>query len=291
GGVLEAADLVVLGEQIADRVVDEVDQAVAAAGTGAGHVADDYIDGGAAGLFTHPVHHVLGQFNAVHAHAGPGERQGDPACAHGELERVASLGLPAEEGDGFIFVSAQAGVVSLRNLVSEACSGVEAFHVDVPFVRQRRCRRVCHRWCAFAPSIVRLRQGGPDREGYVAAAAGVTYLVPRPARPAHGPGVPGCRAACVLNSLAAGILVVVAMGTLSRVFAGREHELEVLAGAFTAAARGTPAFVLVGAEAGGGKSRLASEFAASVSGRALLLTGGCVELSGPGLPYAPFAAA
>src|SRR5262249_31417583 len=140
-------------------------------------------------------------------------------------------------------------------------------------------------------SIVRLRQGGPDREGYVAAAAGVTYLVPRPARPAYGPGVPGCRTACVLNSLAAGILVVVAMGTVSPVFAGREHELEVLAGAFTAAARGTPAFVLVGAEAGGGKSRLASEFAASVSGRALLLTGGCVELSGPGLPYAPFAAA
>ena len=93
------------------------------------------------------------------------------------------------------------------------------------------------------------------------------------------------------DSLAAGILVVVAMGTVSPVFAGREHELEVLAGAFTAAAGGTPAFVLLGGEAGGGKSRLAAEFAAGVSGRARLLTGGCVELSGPGLPYAPFAAA
>jgi len=95
----------------------------------------------------------------------------------------------------------------------------------------------------------------------------------------------------VLDRLAAGILVVVAMGTVSPVFAGRERELEVLAGAFTAAVGATPAFVLLGGEAGGGKSRLAAEFAARVSGRALLLTGGCVELSGPGLPYAPFAAA
>lgn len=54
----------------------------------------------------------------------------------------------------------------------------------------------------------------------------------------------------------------------------------MLAGAFTAAADGTPGFVLLGAEARGGKSRLAAEFAARVSGRALMLTGGCVELGG-----------
>ena len=83
----------------------------------------------------------------------------------------------------------------------------------------------------------------------------------------------------------------VTLGTVSPVFAGREYELEVLADAFTAAVGGTSAFVLLGAEAGGGKSRLAAEFAARVSGRARLLTGGCVELSGPGLPYAPCAAA
>jgi len=78
---------------------------------------------------------------------------------------------------------------------------------------------------------------------------------------------------------------------VSPVLAGREGELAALDGAFAAAASGTPATVLVGAEAGGGKSRLAAEFAARVRDRALVLTGGCVELTAGGLPYAPFAAA
>ena len=78
---------------------------------------------------------------------------------------------------------------------------------------------------------------------------------------------------------------------VSPVFAGREDELAVLVGELDAAADGRPATVLVGAEAGGGKSRLAAEFTARVRDRALVLAGGCVELSGGGLPYAPFAAA
>jgi hypothetical protein len=54
--------------------------------------------------------------------------------------------------------------------------------------------------------------------------------------------------------------------------------------------------VLVGAEAGGGKSRLVSEFADRVRTAAggdgpLILAGGCVEMSAAGLPYAPFTAA
>ena len=89
----------------------------------------------------------------------------------------------------------------------------------------------------------------------------------------------------------AGILMYVTMSVVSPVFAGRAGELAVLGEAFTAAARGTPAVVLLGAEAGGGKSRLAAEFATRVAGRAHVLAGGCVELSGPGLPYAPFTAA
>ena len=78
---------------------------------------------------------------------------------------------------------------------------------------------------------------------------------------------------------------------MSPVFAGREAELAVLGRAFENAGDGVPGTVLVGAEAGGGKSRLVGEFAARVAGRALVLTGGCVELAGAGLPYAPFTAA
>jgi DNA-binding CsgD family transcriptional regulator len=78
---------------------------------------------------------------------------------------------------------------------------------------------------------------------------------------------------------------------VSPVFAGREAELAVLAGVFDDVAGGVPGTVLVGAEAGGGKSRLVGEFAARVAGRALVLAGGCVELSAAGLPYAPFTAA
>ena len=72
---------------------------------------------------------------------------------------------------------------------------------------------------------------------------------------------------------------------------GREAEADVLEGAFEAAAGGAPQVVLVGAEAGGGKSRLVGEFAAQVRGRALVLAGGCVDLGAAGLPYAPFTAA
>lgn len=78
---------------------------------------------------------------------------------------------------------------------------------------------------------------------------------------------------------------------VSPVFAGREAELMVLASAFGDAVGGLPRTVLVGAEAGGGKSRLVDEFAARLGGRALVLAGGCVELSAAGLPYAPSTAA
>ena len=82
-----------------------------------------------------------------------------------------------------------------------------------------------------------------------------------------------------------------ASGLVSPVFAGRESELALLAGVFAGVASGTPATVLIGAEAGGGKSRLAGEFAATLRNRALALVGGCVELGAGGLPYAPFTAA
>ena len=46
--------------------------------------------------------------------------------------------------------------------------------------------------------------------------------------------------------------------------------------------------MLIGGEAGVGKSRLVSEFAARVTGQGRALTGGCLELGASGLPFAPF---
>jgi DNA-binding CsgD family transcriptional regulator len=79
-------------------------------------------------------------------------------------------------------------------------------------------------------------------------------------------------------------------GTASPVFVGRAAELAALDRAFSAAADGRAGTVLIAADAGGGKSRLLSEFAARVAGQALVLGGGCVELGAAGLPYAPFTA-
>src|SRR5688500_18605018 len=64
---------------------------------------------------------------------------------------------------------------------------------------------------------------------------------------------------------------------------GRSAELGHLAGAFDHA----PATVLVGGEAGVGKSRLLDDFTSRLD--ATVLLGGCVELDG--LPFAPFVAA
>ena len=79
-------------------------------------------------------------------------------------------------------------------------------------------------------------------------------------------------------------------GEPSPVFVGRDAELALLERALDAAAGGTARTVLVGAESGAGKSRLVSEFTAKAGGRALVLTGGCVEVSATALPYAPITA-
>jgi DNA-binding CsgD family transcriptional regulator len=132
-----------------------------------------------------------------------------------------------------------------------------------------------------------LSQAVPNRAGDVSVAAGAAYFAAaaaitgvRPASQPHGGSAPGW-----------GILERVTTGVVSPLFAGRETELAALAGAFETAAAGTPAAVLLGAEAGGGKSRLAAEFAARVRDRALVLAGGCVELTAAALPYAPFVGA
>jgi predicted ATPase len=81
------------------------------------------------------------------------------------------------------------------------------------------------------------------------------------------------------------------MRSVSPVLVGRAEQLAVLDAALAPARREGPSVVLIGGEAGVGKSRLVSEFTtrAGAAG-ARVLTGGCVELGTDGLPFAPFTA-
>ncbi|MEV4246885.1 AAA family ATPase [Streptosporangium canum] len=79
---------------------------------------------------------------------------------------------------------------------------------------------------------------------------------------------------------------------VSPVFVGREAELAGLTEAFEQARNNAAAAVLLGGEAGVGKTRLIGCFAERAAGDgAHVLIGGCVELSAEGLAYAPFTAA
>ncbi|WP_433493909.1 helix-turn-helix transcriptional regulator [Micromonospora sp. CA-248089] len=78
----------------------------------------------------------------------------------------------------------------------------------------------------------------------------------------------------------------------STVLVGRRPELTALGDALTRSRSGEPTTVLVGGEAGVGKTRLLEEFGTQVEAAgARLLVGQCLELGEAGLPFAPFAAA
>ncbi|MFU8840976.1 MAG: ATP-binding protein [Nitriliruptoraceae bacterium] len=72
----------------------------------------------------------------------------------------------------------------------------------------------------------------------------------------------------------------------SPTFVGRGMERSRLEGALERAAAGEPSLVLIGGEAGIGKTRLLGEFVAGARG-ALVLSGGCLDLGDAALPYAP----
>jgi DNA-binding CsgD family transcriptional regulator len=71
---------------------------------------------------------------------------------------------------------------------------------------------------------------------------------------------------------------------------GRAAELAALDAAFEPVRDGRPSTVLIGGEAGIGKSRLVGEFGtrARATAAARMLYGYCLELSAEGLPFAPF---
>jgi tetratricopeptide (TPR) repeat protein len=84
------------------------------------------------------------------------------------------------------------------------------------------------------------------------------------------------------------LLVAMTAALASPTFVGRDEEVARLAAAWDRAAAGTPTALLIGGEAGVGKTRLVGELVAAVrrAGGAVLV-GGCVELGGEGVPFAP----
>jgi predicted ATPase len=79
------------------------------------------------------------------------------------------------------------------------------------------------------------------------------------------------------------------IGAMRRRFVGRAAELAALETALTATAEGRPEVVLVGGEAGVGKTRLIAEAAARAAERGTLVAiGGCVELTAGTAPYLAF---
>jgi tetratricopeptide (TPR) repeat protein len=88
-----------------------------------------------------------------------------------------------------------------------------------------------------------------------------------------------------------GILDDMSSRVTSPVFVGRADQIAALDGALATVRGGGTATVLIGGEAGVGKSRLVAEWAASATAAdARVLTGGCLELGADGLPFAPFTA-
>jgi len=84
----------------------------------------------------------------------------------------------------------------------------------------------------------------------------------------------------------------VAVRVISPVFVGRAEQMSAFDDALERVRRGSPAALIVGGEAGVGKSRFLAEFSVRArSAGAQVLTGGCLELAHGGLPFAPFTAA
>jgi DNA-binding CsgD family transcriptional regulator len=89
-----------------------------------------------------------------------------------------------------------------------------------------------------------------------------------------------------------GMLELMTAHAHSEVLVGREADLAVLRDALKRIRHAEPATVLVGGEAGVGKTRLVEEFCRTLAGEPVrVLTGQCLELGEEGLPFAPFAAA
>ncbi len=133
--------------------------------------------------------------------------------------------------------------------------------------------------------------GDTGEDGHPAALPGT---VPTPVRfpvlPVHG-----SKTSAPLSDPRA-MLGCVETRSVSPVFVGRLGELGTLDEAFAradgAGTGGEPQALLLGGEAGVGKTRLVEEFGEAARRRgAVVALGGCVEIGADGLPFAPFSTA
>jgi DNA-binding CsgD family transcriptional regulator len=74
----------------------------------------------------------------------------------------------------------------------------------------------------------------------------------------------------------------------SPAFIGRQAELDQLEAAWRQAVRGEPRLVLIGGDAGIGKTRLLREYLARPAAERVTAVGACVPVAGGSLPYLPF---
>jgi hypothetical protein len=87
GDILEAADLLILSQQVIQRVVDHVNQPVYAGNRDIGEVPYGDHDLVAARLGAQPGHHRRRQVNAINADSARSQRQRDPAGTNRQFQR------------------------------------------------------------------------------------------------------------------------------------------------------------------------------------------------------------
>jgi hypothetical protein len=130
--VLERANLVVLGEQVEERVVDDEDHPVGPVDRNVGEVAHRHGDVLAARLVSEPRHHGGGTVDAVHPHSTFSQGQADATGPDRELECGAPAGELREERDGGDLVPTQLVVVDRGDFLAVAPQGIEPVHRPAP---------------------------------------------------------------------------------------------------------------------------------------------------------------
>lgn len=127
--------------------------------------------------------------------------------------------------------------------------------------------------------------------GVVVPGVAVHSGPPVPAPAAASKITPRAKTGAALSDARA-MLGPVETRSVSPVFVGRADELNALSDALARAAAGEPQALLIGGEAGVGKTRLVEEFATDACRQgAVVALGGCVEIGADGLPFAPFSTA